>query len=407
MLEGFWVRNFKSIKQIGIGTCFPQFAYIDDETELFPFELDSVTLFAGAAGTGKSTAIDALTFISDALQRGVDFACAKRGGFDAFYSQSGRGPVSFGFLFRQPGEPNPVTYALSLRNAKNNVPYVESELLAYRRGKDSVPIIFLQNGAKSIRYLAPDARITSQELTQLEFTDFRTLGLAALESHPKFPVLQTVRHFFENWALCNFSGDPARGLDRSLPRRHDSPHGVTLFAVVRYAIETYGDDFPQLLQRIASRLPGVQRIETELANPEKPCLLFQCEGREKLIPMTHLSDATIRLFTYTLLLEEDHPAPLTAFEELENGLDSLHTRKLAELINQAANQARPNQIFVTSLRSDMADVLPPAQVWIFDRDLNGDTIVERACDTLEMQQLATSTDEVAPYWFSDIFAQKS
>ncbi len=406
MLEGFWIRNFKSLKQVGIGSCFPQFAYIDDETNVFPYALDSETLFAGAAGTGKSTALDGLTFVSDAMRRGVDFACLKRGGFEALYSQGGRGPLSFGFLFRQPGEPDPVTYALSIRCAKNRVPYVESELLAYRRGKESVPVFFLQNGTKSIRYLAPDARIGTQQLTQIEFTDFRSLGLAALESHPKFPVLALVRRFFENWALCNFTGDPARGLDRSLPRRHESPRGVSLFAVVRHALESYGSDFDNLLGRIAATLPGVKAIEADLTEPDKPRLAFRMEHREQPVPMTLLSDATIRLFTYALLLGEDQPAPLVALEEPENGLDRQHTWKLAELLHHAGNGSRDGQLFVTTHHPGLADVLHPSQVWIFDRSPEGDTIVERASDTVVIQQLAESTDEVVPRWFSDHFEGK-
>lgn len=407
MLEGFWIRNFKSLKQVGIGACFPQFAYIDDETKVFPYALDSATLLAGAAGYGKSTAIDAFTFVSDALRRGVDFACLKRGGFEALYSQDGRGPMSFGFLYREPGERDPVTYALSLRCAKNKTPYIESELLAYRRGKESVPIFFLQNGVKSIRYLAPDARIGTQELTQIEFTDFRHLGLAALKSHPKFPVLASVRRLFEEWALCNFTGDPARGLDFSLPRRHDSPRGVSLSGVVRHAAVSYGTEFESLLNRVAAKLPGVEAIHADLAEPDKPRLAFKMERLERPVPMTLLSDATIRLFTYMILLEEERPAPLVVLEEPENGLDRHHTWKLAELIHGASVFATENrQLFATTQHPGLADVFHPTQVWIFEKNAEGETIVERASDTVVVQQLAEQTDEVVPRWFSDHFEEK-
>lgn len=212
-LEGFWIRNYKSMRQVGIGTCFPQFVFVDDETRFFPYQLGRTTLFAGASGTGKSTILDAFAFVSDCYLYGLDYACIKRGGYDAIHAQGAKGAISFGFQLREPGETQAATYAVSIGCTGNKIPFIESELLAYRQGKESVPVFFLQNGQKSIRYLAPDERIGTEELTRIEFTDLKHLGLAALEDHPRFPILRSVRRLFEHWVLSDFTPDPARGLD--------------------------------------------------------------------------------------------------------------------------------------------------------------------------------------------------
>lgn len=405
-IEGFWIKNYKSLKQVGIGTGYPQFVYVDDETAVWPFHLGPITLFAGVCGSGKSTIIDVFSFISDCFQQGLDYACLKRGGYEALYSQGGKGPMSFGFHYRETGEAEAVTYALSVASAKNKVPFIESELLAYRRGKEAVPILFLQNGAKSIRYLAPDPQITNEQLTRVEFTDYKHLGLAALESHPKYPVLASVHKFFQNWVLSNFTPDPARGLDLSLPRRHDSPRGVSLSGLVRYMIDSYGTSLDSFFKRVASALPKVEAIMIDRSREGKPVLSFKMEKLSHAIPITQLSDATVRLFTYFLLLEENAPAPMIAVEEPENGLDRLHCWALMQQMVRFDENPRGSQLFLTTHHPGIADVLHPSQVWLLEKDPDGFVTAERTIDAVRMQEIVEGNHELAPRWFSERFEEK-
>ena len=406
MIKGFWIRNFKSLRQVGLGSCFSKFVFINDEASVLPHDLGLVTAFTGANGTGKSSAIDAFNFVSDSFRYGVDVACLKRGGFDAIYSQGGKGSLSFGFHYRQKGEADTVTYAISIYRTKNKVPFIESEILAYLRNEESLPILFLQNGAeKCIRYLAPDERLSNSELTQIEFTDHNHLGLAALDSHPQFPVLASLRTLFENWTLCHFTPDPARGLDASLPRRQESPHGVSLSGVVRYMIKNYKNNLTPLFARVSAAIPNVEQVLLDDVDSEKPLLSFQLRDRDTPVPITHLSAATIRLFTYTLLLEEESPAPLTVIEEPENGLDRTHRGKIVETLNRFEELPHPDnqQVFVNTHHPAIANGLRPNQVWVFEKDREGFTAVERASDSILFQSEADHND---PQWFSVNFDEK-
>ena len=406
MLKGFWIRNFKSLRQVGIGSCFSRFVYVDDETSMELRDLTPVTLFTGTSGTGKSTVIDVFAFISDCFRHGVELACLKRGGFDAIYSQGSKGSLSFGFQYQQNGETEVATYAVSIYRTKNKVPYIESELLTYQRGEETLPVFFLQNGAeKTIRYLAPDQRLSNTELTQIEFTNHNQLGLSVLESHPQFPVLQSFRSLFEDWTLCNFTPDPARGLDKSLPSRHDSLHGVSLSGLVRYITKRYRNNLEPLLSRVAANLPNVDKILIDDTEPNKPLLSFLLSDRDVPVPITHLSAATIRLFTYTLLLKEDKPAALTIIEEPENGLDREHRGKIQEALNRFAETSRPDnpQVFLSSHHPAVANALKPSQVWVFEKDREGFTAVECASDSILFQSEA---DKENPQWFSIHFDAK-
>ena len=405
MLQGFWVRNFKSLRQFGVGSCFPKFVYIEDESEFLPYTLSPVTFFAGASGSGKSSVVDAFSFVSDCYKHGVAGACLKRGGFDAIYSQSGKGAITFGFQFKQKGEADVATYAISLFRTKNKVPYIETEILSYRQGEDAKPILFLQNGAeKSIRYLIPDKELSAADLTKIEFTDHNRLGLAALESHPRFPVLASLRTMFEDWTLCSFTPDPARGLDKSLPRRHDSSHGLSLSGLVRYVIQHHKGDLKSLLQRVAVNIPNVEKISVDDTNPDKPMVAFVLFDRDYPIPITHLSSATIRLFTYTLLMEENVPALLTIIDEPENGLDLAHRKKLSATFKRFEKMRRPEnpQLLISTHCPDILNNQHPSQVWMMEKDRDGFTAVERASDSMVFQSEA---DYSNPQWFTELFSQ--
>ncbi|MDR3199214.1 MAG: AAA family ATPase [Planctomycetaceae bacterium] len=405
ILEGFWIRNFKSLKQVGLGICFPKFVYIDD-AQVLPYHLNTVTLLTGNNGTGKSSAIDVFSFISDCYRHGVDFACLKRGGYDAIYSQGGKGSLAFGFHYRQKDEAEAVTYALSIVCAKNKFPFIESELLAYQRGKESVPVFFLQNGVRSIRYLAPDERIGNSELTKIEFTDYKNLGLAALESHPRFPVLASLRNFFENRVLSDFTPDPARGLDLSLPRRHESQRGMNLSGLIGYVLKRYGAEEKTFFQRIASSLPNVETILIDSTQTEKPRLSFKMQGIEQPIPITHLSEGTIRLLAYTILLEENDPAPLIILEEPENGLDWLHRANLIDRIHRTFENPQNSQLILATHHSDFADSLHPSQVWVFEKNQEGFTVVERASDAFVLQEMLENNQPPDSNWFSKLFGTR-
>ncbi|MGL4593814.1 MAG: AAA family ATPase [Thermoguttaceae bacterium] len=410
-LEGFWIRNFLSLKQVGIGSCYPQFNYIDD-ADVLPYLLGPITIFAGANGTGKSGALDAFSFVADCYRHRLDIACIKRGGFGSIYSHESIGAMSFGFQYHLAGEPDAVTYAVSIEQSQNHIPYIETELLAYRRGKESAIVFFLQNGEKSIRYLAPDDNLSNDQLTQIEFTDYQHLGLAALKSHPKFPAVAELRQFFENCVFSNFTPDPARGLDRSMPRRHESIRGFSLFHLVQYILGRYGNRAEQLFSRIANQLPHVNSIQIDLTQTGHPNLLFMLEGQVKPIPVTLLSDATIRLFTYLILIEEDDPAPLILIEEPENGLDRLHCWKFADELNQISNSDKVRQLLVSTHHPGLADLVLPNQVWVFQKNTDGFTVVERASDSLgkngpeQKNEPEQSSDSNNHQWFSNNFEER-
>jgi predicted ATPase len=160
-----------------------------------------------------------------------------------------------------------------------------------------------------------------------------------------------------------------------------------------------------LLLRVASALPQVEMIMLDDTDPDKPLLSFQLRDRDNPVPISHLSAATVRLFTYTLLLEEEAPAPLTVIEEPENGLDREHRGNMVKSLKRFIETPRTEnpQVFVSTHHPAVVNGFNPSYVWVFEKDRDGFTAVERASDSIMFQ---SETDFENPEWFSVLFDEK-
>jgi predicted ATPase len=374
MIEGFWVRNYRSLKQLGIGSCFELFSVVDGNVDIHPFELGPVTVFSGDSGAGKNTVFDALTFLADCFHNGLDYACLKRGGFQYILHQGAKDSFSVGIdcRFRD----DIASYAVAVGCDKHGIPFIESEILAVRHPERSFPVIFLQNGVKSIRYLAPNESISSDDRTKIEFTDYKHLGLSGLKEHPGYPVFGAIRNLFDNWLLCGLATDPLGDPDE---KRYDAPRGRSLSGLVRTAVTRYGDVTPRLLERVTRFLPNVEEIFLNTTSDGTPKLTFKMLGLDRPIPMVLLPDATRRLLAYSLLMEEEDPVPLIVVKEPECGFDRPHLEKMNELIRRVIDFPRQLQLFLSTRTPELFETIPDSSVWYLEKR-SGEHIAERACD---------------------------
>jgi Fe-S cluster assembly ATPase SufC len=83
-------------------------------------------------------------------------------------------------------------------------------------------------------------------------------------------------------------------------------------------------------------------------------------------------------------------------EEPENGFDRLHCWVLAEQIRSFERRKRNQQLLLTSHDSNIADILHPSQVWVFEKDREGFTVVERASDSLGIREEGEITENDSP-----------
>ncbi len=101
--------------------------------------------------------------------------------------------------------------------------------------------------------------------------------------------------------------------------------------------------------RIAAKIPGIDKIDTTRTEDGRLLLRFNDKGFKDPFFAQQMSDGTLKLFAYFLLLEDPAPPPFVCIEEPENGLYHRFLDALAEEFRKHATGRRgAAQVFVTT-----------------------------------------------------------
>lgn len=296
-------------------------------------DLPGMAVFVGANGAGKSTLFDVFGFLRDALKENVHIALGRRGGFREVVSRGQEErPIRIEIKFREDGINQPlVTYEIAIA-LEDGRPIVAREVLKYRRGQRGKPWHFLDftRGAgmaitNEAEYGRADA---AREEQRLESPDI--LAIKGLGQFQRFKVVTAFRRLIESWHLSDFHIADARHSQEMGYAEHLSPHGDNLPLVTQYLFQKHRAAFDEVLARMKRRVPGVTSVEAAATVDGRVVLRFQDGAFQDPFLSRFVSDGTIKMFAYLMLLHDPAPHPLLCIEEPENQLYPTLLDELAE-----------------------------------------------------------------------------
>ncbi|MDY6868354.1 MAG: AAA family ATPase [Chloroflexota bacterium] len=420
-IEGFKVKNYKTLHDITLGKLF-------NTQHANP--LEPMTAVIGKNGVGKSTLFDAFGFLSDCLKAGVEEACDSRGrgGFERIRSQGQKGGIEFQIYYRESGNARPITYELAIDLDLSGRPYVKSERLRQRRRGQSKgwPFSFLileegkgvaWKGEEEGKQVETDkdfellrlmekiqkgeAAEESRETELVELDDKRRLGIATLGSLKQHPRISAFRRFVEGWYLSYFRPDAARSLPLAGPQEHLNIHGDNLGNVVQFMERDHPKKFQSILDKIATKIPGVHKISTEKSPDGRLLLRFNDKGFHDPFYAQQMSDGTLKVFAYLLLLEDPSPPPFLCIEEPENGLYHKLLETLAQEFRDHALRRNGSQVFITTHQPYFVDAFKPEEVWVLEKGADGFATIKRASEDPIIKNLVAEGLPLGGLWYSD------
>ena len=419
-IEGVRIRNFGVLRDITLGKLWNT----QKEKPLTP-----MTSVIGKNGSGKSTLFDAFGFLADCLKVGVEEACDinGRGGFNRIRSLDVQEPICFEIYYKQDGNARPITYELAIDIDSRKRPYVKSERLRQgRKGqKTGWPFSFLiLNNGEGVAWKGKDTGRQIEEdnddfdlLSLLDspaegeesnvtevvrLSDKRKLGITTLGALQQHPRISAFRQFIEGWYLSYFTPDAARSLPLAGPQRHLNIHGDNLGNVVQFMEREHPKKFKKILERIAKKIPGIDNIDTEPSPDNRLLLRFNDKGFTDPFYAQQMSDGTLKVFAYLLMLEDPEPPPFICIEEPENGLYHKLLETLAhELREHATGRKGGSQIFITTHQPYFVDALNPEEVWILKKEDNGFSTIRRASDDPLVKNMVEQGLPLGGLWYSD------
>ena len=422
-IEGFRVKNFKVLKDVALGRVWnPQKRQ----------PLTGMTAVIGKNGVGKSALFDAFGFLADALKSGVEEACDQRGrgGFERLRSQGETAPIEFEVYYRENSKALPITYEIAIDADESGRPYVRQERLKQRREGQKhdllIYFLYLSNGRglawkgtqaghkidEEVEELDSEGlkifQITDESSSEfnvienIELDDRRKLGIASLGALKQHPRISDFRQFIEGWYLSYFTPDAARSLPLAGPQQHLNMRGDNLGNVVQFMEREHPQRFKTILNRIADKIPGIDRIDTEKTTDGRLVLRFNDKGFHDPFYAQQVSDGTLKVFTYLLLLEDPKPPPFLCIEEPENGLYHKLLETLANEFREHASHGKGrSQVFVTTHQPYFVDALGPQEVWILEKGADGFSTIRRASDDPIVNNMVAEGLPLGGLWYSD------
>ena len=365
--------------------------------------LQPMTVVIGANGSGKSTLFDVFSFLQDALSGNVASAVARRGGFGELVSRGEAGPVSITVKFREAGG-RLASYILEV-SSEEGVAVVSREILRYRRGRGSGrPWHFVDfsggRGTAITNESVYGEEGAVEEREEFELDDPSVLAIKGLGQFREFRVVSEFRGLIENWHISNFHIADARPSAEEGYAEHVSTRGDNVAQVAKFLYERHRQKFDRVLDAMRSRVPGVVDVEARSTEDGRLVLRFQDGGFEDPFIARHVSDGTIKMFAYLVMLHDPRPHPLLAVEEPEN---QLYPSLLGDLIEEFRDYGRRGgQVFVSTHSPDFLGGADLREIYWLVKE-NGFSTVRRASDSELLRRLVAEGDHPSELWRQNLF----
>ena len=343
MITRVQVKNFRNLADIDV-------------------HLGPLTVLVGRNGTGKSTFLDVLRFVRDALRLGLDIAVGHRGGINALLSWSPTAEINHIEISLEVEEDDGAAYySFLLVRGQEEVCYVKHELLELVSSDQSTRTSFETRDGK---WVTPptDFLIDAERALGIRI-DTDTLMLPSLST-----FFEDLRPIYSNLTATNFYAIFPNTL--RLPQRQISEailleDGHNLATTLRNIGKQgqYQSDLVSSLGRVAEGVRDV-RVQ-EVGGWLLTELEHEAQGNQTAwFPLAQESDGTLRVLGLLAALYQDAPHSLIAIEEPELSVHPGALAMLSEVIEEAATRS---QVIVTTQSPDLISRFSADQLRVVER----------------------------------------
>ena len=360
--------------------------------------IPNMAVFLGKNGTGKTTFFDVFGFLHDCLANNVRAALAKRGGYSEVVSREQKGDIEFNIQFRPSINEPLITYELSIGLDKG-LPVVKKEILRYRRGQKGAPWKVLDfaygigKAAKGDLNSYEDVEIASRDTQKLDSPDI--LAIKGLGQFKEFVAVSALRRLIEDWYVSDFHIAEARERQEAGYSESLSKSGDNLALVAKYLYDNHRERFNQILQSMQERVPGVTSVEAKETDDGYIVLRFKDGKFRNPFSAKFVSDGTIKMFTYLLMLNAPNPHALLCVEEPENQLYPELLENLAEEFRQYSNEG--GQVFISTHSPYFLNAIRLDELFVLVKK-DGYTSILKAIDSSLIKSLYDSGDQLGSLW---------
>jgi len=300
-----------------------------------------LTILVGCNSSGKSNSLQALSILSLLLKIGSP------------------PPAEFMQRFLRIGANEDITFSLTVKENKKIAEYtvsvsLEEGKLSYSReelviGKHKV--IEAKNGEGTVR----DEKGKNPQIYQSK------AGNLALKSAGDFgyrPFTAKLAEFINNWDFYDLDPELMRGSpmfvigDNIVINRENIPSLGSTGREIQDVLQYWAENQPEKLKLVSRELDDCLGIRLELVGEEGEKIIKVLEKNNLKIPLSNMSDGTLRIMAYYVLLHQDQLPTLIGIEEPER---NLHPGLLREVASVVKRLSQKTQVIITTHSSQLLD----------------------------------------------------
>jgi len=315
--------------------------------------------------------------------------------------------IEIGFRLEIQGRSRRVTYVLCIKE-ENGYPYIEREILRYKRGRHGAPYHYLDFSRGEGEVVTNEQDFDEEEkplyrekqtLDAPDILAIKGLGLFGQQ----FKAASAFRQLIENWHVSDFHIGDARGKKDDEEAYHLSSSGDNLPAVARHLYENEREIFDRIVRKMKERVPGIEQVQVK-PTEDGGLIMRYGDGafREPFIDR-NVSDGTIKMFAYLILLEDPKPFPILCVEEPENQLyPELMSVLAEEFIEYSENGG---QVFVSTHSPEFLDAIDLDSIYWIEKN-NGISSIYKASENELLHSLCKMGDRPGGLWLQGFYDSK-
>ncbi|MDF5724139.1 MAG: ATP-binding protein [Rhizonema sp. PD37] len=361
---------------------------------LFDTEIDlrPLTVFIGPNGSGKSNICEALTVLSNFLQKLI--ASSTNNEVINFFSWSLDTPINnqqnIELKFWQ-GKQDYISFEVSTLHTKENEPSEQS--------KNIFTLSICLNYQKRTVCLKNIEK--SKSTGAQPYTDALRFFLVENEYPNSLMENALKKVIIYDFAPGDISNEGSVNVSMN---RTGQGIAYTLVDI----LHANREKFDELEARLTQLIPNIKRII--LPRGENQTFLLELVDRysEHHIPASDISDGKLRILAFLTALYQEKTPSIICFEEIENGVHPWLLHKMIELLKIVSTEGitgKPVQVLITTHSPILLNYVEPYQVRAVELDNEGKTQVHTLpTDSVRFQKALEAYDgELGELWFTNVF----
>ncbi len=369
-------------------------------------DIPSFVVFVGENGSGKSTLFQVFGFLKDALKNNISTALQRMGGYKEVATRGHADEsivIEIQFRMRITRAERLVTYHLEIATDQKGSLVIQREILRYKRGPHGSPFHFLdfKKGKGFAISNEEDFSKSDEELEKehqsLDSSDI--LAIKGLGQFQRFKAASAFRSLIENWHVSDFHIMAARQRAQVGVAEHLSESGDNLPLVVQYLYENDRPTFDKILENFQTRIPGMSEVTPSITEDGHVLLRFQDGTFKDPFIARYVSDGTIKMFAYLVLLHDPKPHPFLCIEEPEN---QLYPKLIGALVGELRNYSeKGGQVFVSTHSPDVLNYVEIGEAFSLKKQ-EGITTIYPLSKNEQIKALIDAGDKLGWLWRQDL-----